>query len=39
MFGNYKDTVRYPFDSVSQIVVGEASNGEKQLEEIGRAHV
>lgn len=32
LFGNYKDTVRYPFDSVSQIVVGEASNGEKQLE-------
>lgn len=32
MLGNYKGTTRYSFDSVSQIVVGEASNGEKQLE-------
>ncbi|MGO4861792.1 SHOCT domain-containing protein [Atopobiaceae bacterium Sow4_H2] len=32
LFGNYKDTTRYSFDSVNQIVVGEASNGEKQLE-------
>lgn len=32
LFGNYKNTTRYSFDSVSQIVVGEASNGEKQLE-------
>lgn len=32
LFGNYKNTTRYSFDSVNQIVVGEASNGEKQLE-------
>lgn len=32
IFGNHKETVRYSFDSVNQIVIGEASNGEKQLE-------
>lgn len=32
MLGNYKGTTRYQFDQVDQIVVGEASNGEKQIE-------
>lgn len=32
LFNNHKGTTRYMFDNVSQVIIGEAFNGEKQLE-------
>lgn len=32
VFSNFKGIVRYPYEEINQVIIGAATNGEKQLE-------